>query len=147
MEAEFLSKGEIDDPSCPQLRLGWVSEYWRNYIYSPDHLDLYEFGDNEAPRSAGVYFLWGKEFALLYIGMSDDVLYRLNQHSWAGRIPFAYHSVIEMPIFAAPYIELAYICALRPPHNNKFGPIEWDGHQRAARLIERVWRRAKHADC
>lgn len=121
----------------------WLAKNWKRYIILSDSQDLWEFGNEEAPRVSGVYFLWSGDLRLLYIGQSGDVLHRMNQHAWGRKIRFRYFSMIEMDMDIAPIIELAYICALQPPHNNLFGPVRWDGHNRMARLIKRLWRCAK----
>jgi hypothetical protein len=140
-----LMDGSVDSPGWRGAALrsdSWLAARWKRYVRSIDALDMWHFGDPDAPMVEGVYFLWSAEFDLLYIGMSVDVPMRLIQHKHARRIPFAYFSVIEVDMASAPDVELAYICALTPPHNKKFGPVRWFGHNRMSRLIARVWRSA-----
>lgn len=107
----------------PRTAHEWIERNWPRLVVAPQDLPRWKPGDSDAPRSAGVYFLWAGETGLDYIGCSGDVLYRLAQHRWAGRIAFDSFSVIEVdpnpfPFdLCAPTIERAYIEALEPPLN------------------------------
>lgn len=120
----------------------WLDLVWRRYVVGPDHGQPYYSDSAALPGESGVYFLWSEDWALLYVGMSNEIRCRIANHVADRRIPFRYVIHIAVDTDLAPYVEKAYIDALQPPYNRKYDISHWDGHARMVRLIERIWRRA-----
>lgn len=104
-------------------------------------------GNREQPYTAGrdepscgVYCLWWRD-GLQYVGLSNHIGVRLLQHWRAGKIRFDHYSYVECRESVLPFVEAAYIFGLEPPCNAKYEQPQWRGHERMARLIERVWRK------
>jgi hypothetical protein len=119
----------------------WMDKVWKDYVHTAAWLDLHPRGA-DIPQASGIYFLWCKDKGLLYVGKSGHIFNRLSQHAWAGRIPFRFFSYFDCEEDdIAERVELAYICGLEPPYNKGYGPIRWNGTERMARLIRRLWRK------
>lgn len=119
----------------------YLAKRWREFVWSSDAMAWNQHGVDSPAEFAGIYFMWGGDATLLYIGQSLGVVYRMEQHKWRGKIPFAYFSGIPMSddLDLMPIVEAAYICALRPPFNMRIGPVRWDGNDRMAKTIRRLW--------
>jgi hypothetical protein len=118
---------------------------WRRYVKAPSQLPgLLDIGvsAHQLWNVSGIYFLCD-ETDLLYVGLSSNIGHRMSGHMKAGAIPATCVSYFEADRELLPFIELAYIKALDPPHNAKFTGGEWDGLDRMARLIARLWRRQR----
>jgi hypothetical protein len=121
----------------------WLDKRWRNFIIGPyAEIDSFYCDSPHLPADSGVYFLWGAEWDLCYVGMSTNIQYRMSQHVKARRIPFRYVTHIPMPTDIAKIIERVYIEALTPPHNQKYDWSGWKGHDRMVRLVRRLWHKA-----
>jgi hypothetical protein len=123
----------------------WLDEVWRQYVIGPSHGDDYYCDSPALPHEAGVYFLWSEDWGLVYIGMTNSIARRSEQHRKEGRLRFRYVSFLPVEYDLAPYIEKVYIDALAPHGNRKFDWSHWPGHARMVRLVERIWRKALRA--
>lgn len=95
----------------------------------PELLAMPEIASSRAPYTlgygpveCGIYFLWD-EAALLYIGLSNSIPFRLRAHFMKriddppNAIWFSQASVVEVPEFWLRTIEADYILRERPPYN------------------------------
>jgi hypothetical protein len=72
------------------------------------------------PQESGIYFLWrGDE--LLYIGLSGNIIHRLEEHKRGG-MPFDAFSYVLVPDLIMPTVERRYIKSLAPPLNTRWHP-------------------------
>jgi hypothetical protein len=100
----------------------------------------------DGPERSGVYFLWGEDDALLYVGASGSIITRMAQHRWAGRIPFVAFSVLDVYINDGfpwhEFVESAYIFALDPPLNTLRRRFQFKGEQAMQDAIAAAWRQS-----
>lgn len=94
----------------------------------------------EAPREAGLYFLW-RGPQLLYIGYSADLGRRMDTHRrvrigmCTGRkYPYTHYTCLERSISGLEALEYRYIQAYQPPFNDK---TENTGHGRRVRYSDK----------
>lgn len=127
--------------------LRWLDSNWRRYIIGPRvFLDsFWKFDSRDLPVFSGIYFLWSEDWRLLYIGKASCIYNRMVAHGKAGRIPAVYVTCFELESPVSPQIETAYIHALTPPYNVRYEPKHWKHHERAEKLIRRLWRRTEAA--
>lgn len=126
-----------------------LEDLWPRYVISPDQMLRYagqmaEHGIN----GAGVYFLWGEENALLYVGTTDDLAARLLAHHRKRRIPYVAYSFLDVdphPLFnLAEWIEGAYIDALEPPYNSRRGRCDLLGKTLMLERITEAWEACRY---
>lgn len=114
------------------------------YVVSPADLYRYPWPNHGEEKEAyGVYFLWGPDHGLLYIGSSSCILTRLAQHHWAEQIPFVAFSFIEMEDYGGlcfiEHMESAYIRALTPPLNYLTRGHRFKHVKRIEKAISAAW--------
>ena len=126
-----------------------LEDLWPRYVIAPDQMLCYtgrwaEHGIN----GGGVYFLWGKDNELLYVGTTCDLAARLLAHHRAGKIPYLAYSFLEVeahPLFnLAEWIEGAYIGALEPPYNYRPGRCAFLGKKLMLERINAAWEACRY---
>lgn len=115
----------------------WFDSHWRDYVKHYGDMEPLRAGE-ALPQSCGIYFLWGDDMRLVYVGQSLEINRRLMMHRRYGKRHFA-ASAIEVCPAALHAVECAYIEALDPPLNGKYPTSCWSGHADMVKAIRELW--------
>lgn len=90
---------------------------------------------HELTQESGVYFLWGADQDLLYVGKATDFSFRIGRHYKDGRIPFRFASTVECSTAIAEHIECGFLYGLTPPFNKKYVTTIWCNYKLMAEEV------------
>lgn len=116
-------------PEDPWLQLKMTPNDWfkRNvykFLYAAEHIikEAVPYENDEGPWSSGIYFLL-KNDEIMYVGLSQIIRKRLNEHSTKGWEFNRYWCFGGVPKFFIENVEAFYIDVLQPPRNIKYTSI------------------------
>jgi hypothetical protein len=126
-----------------------LEEMWPRYVIASDQMSHCEgrFAEHGLD-GRGVYFLWGEQNALLYVGTTYDLQARLVQHDRTGKVPYVGYSFLEVEMHPAcdlaEWVEGCYIDALEPPYNRRPGRCGFLGRGKMIEQIRAAWEACRY---
>lgn len=115
----------------------YLAKEWPKYVLGPDA----EKHESARACVSGVYLLFSADGDLVYVGQSEYVGQRIQQHRASGR-KFATFAWVEVPSGLLQAVEAAYIHALRPTQNAFIPDPVYMQHDRIKHAILDRWARS-----
>jgi len=123
---EFEGSDYLRYPEDPWLNPRMIPKEWfkinvYNYLYPKEKIikEAVPYKANEGPWASGIYFLLFDDH-IIYVGMSVEILRRLNEHFEKGWGFNRYWCFGGIPKLYIEHVEAFYINALEPPYNEKY---------------------------